>query len=290
MKMRRNALIVALFFALLPAAARGQQQAPADPATTQGDIYCSGMVSSSPVARSGEIVSGEQAMYRATFEQGDMVYLDEGANKGVKVGDVFLAMRPLNDDNDFAWFEAQPKLLHAMGQMWADEGRLKVLVVNQNTSIAQITNSCDYMQRGDVVQPFEERPVPELKSEQSFDRFAPSSGKRKAMVVTGKAYRSTAGDHDVVYVNLGSNQGVKVGDYFRIFRYQDNGDSNAFQSPKMGTEVWGYGAAPAHYSWKELPREVLGEGVVLRASPNASTVLITLSLREIYAGDYCELE
>jgi hypothetical protein len=34
----------------------------------------------------------------------------------------------------------------------------------------------------------------------------------------------------------------------------------------------------------------LGEGIVLRVGPNASTVLVTDSLREIFIGDYVELE
>ena len=288
--MRRNTLIVALSFALLPVVAWGQQQNAPLPLTTQRDVYCSGMVTTGPVSRSMAIVSGDQSLYKITFDEGDSVYLNQGSSKGVKAGDVFTVMRPISDYMDVPWFAAQPKLLKAMGQMWEDEGRIKVLVAYQNTSIAQITNSCEFMQRGDIVEPFAARAVPELKPEATFDRFAPESGKKKAMIVTGKAYRSTSGTNDVVYVNLGSNQGVKVGDYFRIFRYQSNGDSTVYQTPNMGTEAYGFGAAPGHYTGKDLPREVLGEGIVLRATPNSSTVLITFSLREIYDGDYCELE
>jgi len=40
------------------------------------------------------------------------------------------------------------------------------------------------------------------------------------MVVAGKDYGQVFGKLSAVYVNLGSGQGVKVGDYFRIFRYQ----------------------------------------------------------------------
>lgn len=305
--MRRNILMVALSLTLLPIAAWGQQQTASLPLTTHRDVYCSGMVTTSPLPRSTEIVSGEQSLYKITYDEGDVVYLNQGANKGLKAGDVFSVMRPVSDYGakpsdaflpatpvsdmmDIPWFGAQVKLLHAMGQMWEDEGRIRVLVAYQNTSIAQITNSCEFMQRGDIVEPFAERAVPELKPEATFDRFAPESGKKKAMIVTGKAYRSTSGTNDVVYVNLGSNQGVKVGDYFRVFRYQSNGDSTVYQTPNMGTEAYGFGAAPGHYTGKDLPREVLGEGIVLRATPNSSTVLITFSLREIYDGDYCELE
>lgn len=306
--MRRNILMVALSLALLPVAAWGQQQQTTSlPLTTYRDVYCSGMVTTSTVTRGTQIVSGEQSLYKITYDEGDIVYVNQGANKGLKAGDVFSVMRPVSDYGkeasdaflpaspvsdfmDIPWFGAQPKLLHAMGQMWEDEGRIKVLVVYPKTAIAQITNSCAFMQRGDIVEPFEERPVPVLKSEANFDRFAPPSGKPKAMVVAGQGYRNAVGTNDIVYVNLGSKQGVKVGDYFRVYRYQSNGDSSVYQTPNMGTDVEGFGAASGHYTGKELPREVLGEGIVLRATPNASTVLITFSLREIYSGDYCELE
>jgi hypothetical protein len=303
MEMRRNTLIVALSFALLPLTAWGQDQKPALPLTTQEDIYCSGMVSTDSVPRNTQLVSGEQSEYKITFDEGDYVYVNRGSNKGVKVGDTFSVMRPIADltnpmfeplslSNDFdePRFQAQGGLLRSMGQMWEDEGRLKVVMVYPNTSIAQITNSCAFMQRGDIVRPFEERPVPQLKSEANFDRFAPPSGNKKGVVVVGKNFRSVSGTNDIVYINLGSKQGAKVGDYVRIFRYQENGDSTNYQTPNMATDVWGFGTASGRYSGKDLPREVLGEGIVLRATPNAATVLITFSLREIYGGDYCELE
>jgi hypothetical protein len=44
------------------------------------------------------------------------------------------------------------------------------------------------------------------------------------------------------------------------------------------------------YKWDNLPRQALGEGIVLRTGPNSATVLLTLSKQEIYAGDYVEIE
>jgi hypothetical protein len=54
--------------------------------------------------------------------------------------------------------------------------------------------------------------------------------------------------------------------------------------------MYGFGSAPARYEWNDLPREVLGEGIVLSVSRNSSTVMITFSSTEIYAGDYVEIE
>jgi hypothetical protein len=54
--------------------------------------------------------------------------------------------------------------------------------------------------------------------------------------------------------------------------------------------MYGFGSAPARYQWNELPREILGEGIVINVSRNSSTVAITHSTIEIYAGDYIEIE
>jgi len=39
-----------------------------------------------------------------------------------------------------------------------------------------------------------------------------------------------------------------------------------------------------------LPREVVGEGIVINVSRNSSTVLITYSSLTMYTGDYVEVE
>jgi hypothetical protein len=169
--------------------------------------------------------------------------------------------------------------------------------VRPNLSVAQVERACGYVQRGDIVVPFIQRPEPPLKTVANFDRFAPANGKTLAMVVTSPKFVSLVGKNDFVYVNLGNTQGVKVGDYFRIFRYTGTQNETAYQTPRFAFDVdgdfgptYGYGAVSKKWNSTNVPREVLGEGVVLRTGPNSATVLITFSNREIYAGDYVELE
>jgi len=99
-----------------------------------------------------------------------------------------------------------------------------------------------------------------------------------------------SGRWDVVFVNLGTKQGVKVGDYFRVFRYQGTTDQTIPVQKGYQDTLYGFGSNPKHYGWNDLPREVLGEGIVLNVGQNASTVLITAVRNQIYAGDYVELE
>jgi hypothetical protein len=165
-----------------------------------------------------------------------------------------------------------------------------VVNVQQKTSIAQVTFACDAMQRGDIVRPFEERPVPPFKEIGVFDHFAPVSGKPVGMLVQTVDFQQGEGQGSTVYVNLGAAQGVKVGDYVRFFRYQGKLIEVAPQTKGYQYELYGYGSSPVHYRWNDLPREVLGEGIVLNASRNSSTVLITFSSADIYTGDDAEIE
>ena len=93
-----------------------------------------------------------------------------------------------------------------------------------------------------------------------------------------------------VYVNLGTNQGVKVGDYLRIFRYQGSMADTVPQEKGYQYMIYGFGSAPQRYEWNDLPREILGEGIVISTSRNSSTMMITVSGISIYAGDYVEIE
>src|SRR5690242_2503016 len=240
-------------------------------------VYCSGFVTDQKVPDATRLVSGEQSNVKIVFSRGDYVYINRGQEKGVRVGDRYSVVRQESDPLEVNWFKWQAKLLKAMGTHYLDAGQLRVVDVQPKTSIAEITLSCDYMQRGDIVIPFQERPAPAFKESAPFDHFAPVSGKPVAMIVEGREHQQAAGAGSTVFVNLGTEKGVRVGDYFRIFRYQGTLAETAPQTKDNQDRIYGFGGTPTRYSWNDLPRELLGEGIVLNVSRNSSTVLITFS-------------
>jgi hypothetical protein len=294
--MRPKVVLVGLIASLSAAMAAAQTQTrPTTP--SPGELYCSGIVTTESVPKDTYVITGEQSNYKITFDEGDYVYINKGSSQGVRVGDEFLVIRPVEDSIKVDWTKWQTAILHKMGTVWEDEGRVKVVVAQSDVSIGQVEHSCEYLQRGDIALPFTARPVPQLKSEDNFDRFAPANGKSLAMVITGKTFQQQVGKNDIVYINLGADQGVKVGDYFRIFRYQGTEHELVYQTPRYAFDVegvlgptYGFGRVPSKYNWSNVPREDLGEGIVLRTGPNSSTVLITFALREVFPGDYVELE
>lgn len=256
----------------------------------KSSVYCAGFYSSDKMPDDLRLVSGEQSEYKITFVYGDTVYLSKGSNQGVKEGDRFQVIRPDKDPLEVPWFKWQDKLTRAMGNYYVDLGQLVVVKAEPNIAIAKISFSCDYMQRADIVMPYVERPAGPFKDLSTFDALAPSSGKPRAMIVQGKNTAEMYGRWDTVYVNLGKAQGVKVGDYFRVFRFQGTYAETIPKEKDYQDRLYGFGVNPKRYAWNDLPREILGEGIVLNVGQNAATVMITVSRNTMFAGDYVELE
>ena len=271
----------------------GQSAPPPGGSTVQPsftEVYCSGFVKDTKLPDDLYVISGEQPGYKIIWAQGENVYINRGSDNGVRVGDRFMVVRQTEDPYHVEWFKGQFKIAKAMGNLYADIGHLRVLNVLPKTSVAEVSFSCADMIRGDIVRPFEERSAPPYKEIGPFDHFAPVSGKPVGTVVTSPTFQQSQGQGSTMYVNLGAAQGVKVGDYMRIFRYQGKMIEVAPQPKGYVYQLYGYGSTPTRYEWKDLPREVLGEGIVLNASRNAATVYVTFSSADIYTGDNVEIE
>jgi hypothetical protein len=271
----------------MPQAVRAQYQKNKP---SYGDVYCSGMITNEGVPADTFLVTGEEAEYQITFQNGNYVYLNRGADAGVKEGDEFQIVRPVKNTQGNEWIRAQDWKTRELGTVWEDEGLVRVVKAEQKASVAKVENACAYMQRGDLALAFAKRPAPPLRSEEKFDRFAEESHHAMGELIVAKGFQMTLGTNDIGYVTMGSVAGVKTGDYVRLFRYPGKTAEVVHQPWRYAFRAEGFGHAPIGYIWSDVPREVLGEAIVLRATPKTATVLITYALREIYAGDYAELE
>src|ERR1700730_11655127 len=69
---------------LIAAGIADAQQAPR--VTSESDLYCSGVATDQPVPADSYLISGENSRYKNAFRQGDYVYINRGADQGVKIG------------------------------------------------------------------------------------------------------------------------------------------------------------------------------------------------------------
>jgi hypothetical protein len=105
-------------------------------------------------------------------------------------------------------------------------------------------------------------------------------------------------------MNVGANQGVKVGDYLRAVRtYQadlrDPVDSLSFKAStnedtqKMPASIEGHmftktKGPSIHVA--DMPRRAMGEIVVINVTPTTATGMLVFALEDVHVGDQVELE
>jgi len=200
-------------------AVQGPAEEELTPRPSYKDVYCAGFVSSSKIVSPLTIIAGEDAVGRLTYQQDDFVYLSQGSRDGVQVGQEYLVVRPMKDPSRIQAFGGQKRILRRIGTVYADVGRVRVHVAHETTATARIVHVCDAVQNGDLLVPYQERPTADFRENGGFDRFAPFAGGEEGMVVAARDFPALIGRGDAIYVNLGTNQGVKVGDYYRVFRY-----------------------------------------------------------------------
>jgi hypothetical protein len=268
---------------------------------TAADIYCAGFLTKDRVPDANYVNGGLQTPTSTKFEIGELVYL---AGSGYQAGQLYSIIRELRDVNEYEIYPGQRKVLAAAGRPYAEIGRVRVVDTRSHSAIAQVEFSCDPINPGDVAVPFVEKPPVTFHVPGHFDRFAPANGKLSGRIVLGKDFDGVLGTGMKLYMNMGSNQGVKVGDYFRVVRsysatLRDPVDSLSFKAQTSeDTQV-----RPPTFEAKrftktkgpnihvgDLPRRGVGEVVVLNVTPTASSAMVVFALEDVYAGDTVELD
>lgn len=268
---------------------------------TQADLYCAGFVSQQLLPNANFVAGGLHTPNTTKFANADVVYLGGG---GYQVGQEYTVLRELRNPNKHEIFPGQNGILKGLGQPYAELARIKIVDTRSRMAVAQIESSCDPVVPGDIVVPFAEKPAIAFHPPVRFDRFAPASSKTSGRIVLARDFDSILGTGMKVYLNVGTNQGVKPGDYFRaVRRYEadrtDEVDSLSFKAstaedtqskppaiePNFLTRTNGQAIHVA-----DMPRRAVGEIVVLSATPNTATGMIVFAMEDVHVGDGVELD
>jgi hypothetical protein len=268
---------------------------------TYADVYCSGFINRQSLPDSNYIVGGLQTPSTTKFVRGDVVYLK---GQGYTPGAEYEIIRALRDIDEYEMFPGQRKLLKATGQPYEEVGRVRILDTRSKTAVAQIEYSCDPINPGDTAIPFAEKQMVPFHAPLRFDRFLPTGSKVSGRIVMGKDFDATLGTGQKIYFNVGANQGVKVGDYFRAVRnytadLNDPVDSLSFRAsvsedtqkkqPSFDPGLWEKGNGPVIHV-RDLPRRAVGEIVVIGVTPTTATGMIVFAMEDVHAGDGVELD
>ena len=268
---------------------------------TYADIYCAGFINRQTLPDANYVAGGLETPSTTKFVRGDIIYLK---GSGYSAGAEYEIIRALRDVNEYEMFPGQSKLLKATGQPYEEVGRVRIVDTRSKVAVAEVEYSCDPLNPGDTAIPFAEKLMVPSHPPIRFDRFLPTGSKVSGRIVMGKDFDSTLGTGQKLYFNVGSNQGVKVGDYFRATRsyeadLRDPVDSLSFRAsvsedtqkkqPSFDPGLFEKGNGPVIHV-RDLPRRAVGEIVVIGTTPTTSTGMIVFAMEDVHAGDNVELD
>lgn len=266
---------------------------------TYADLYCAGFISKQTLPDANYVAGGLQTPTTTKFTRGDIIYL---AGKGYSAGAEYEIVRALRDVNEYEMYPGEKKLLKETGQPYQEVGRVKIVDTRSKTAIGQIEYSCDGANPGDTLIPFAEKQTLPFHVPIHFDRFLPASNKLSGRIVMGKDFDSQLGTGQKVYLNVGANQGVKIGDFFRAVRnyeadLKDPVDSLSFKAaiaedtqrktPSFDPAMFTKGNGPVIHV-RDLPRRAVGEILIIGVTNTTATGMIVFANEDVHSGDGVE--
>lgn len=282
------------------------------PVAERTNLYCAGYIQNSPVNTSFELIGADDEYEQRVYGQGDFVWLNQGANNGVKVGDMFAVTRPRGKFNT----RLSPK--RKLGIYIQEVGAVEVVKVKDNVSVARVKISCDNFLLGDLLQPMSTRTSPLFQDRPALDVFADPTGKATGKIVMARDGREALSKEQIVYIDLGVEDNVQVGDYLTIYRpLGTGGPVNSVQDETMSARDPGYqsGTKRGGKFSNQAPRKrgteadgrivttgdvrerrpaglrkIVGEMVILNVKERTATALITRNAQEIHTGDMVEVQ
>jgi hypothetical protein len=267
---------------------------------TYADVYCAGFVNRQTLPDANFVAGGLDTPQTTKFVRDDIVYM-QGS---YVLGGEYEIVRALRDMNEYETYPGQKKLMTDTGQPYAEVGRVRVIDTRSKAAVAQVEYSCDPINPGDTAIPFAEKSMVSFHPPLRFDRYLPTGSKVSGRIVMSRDFDSELGTGQKIYMNVGTNQGVKIGDYFRAVRnyeadLSDPVDSLSFKAalsedtqkkqasvdPNMFTK----GNGPVIHV-RNLPRRAVGEIVVIGTTPTTATGMIVFAMEDVHLGDGVELD
>jgi hypothetical protein len=287
----------------------------------QTRLYCAGYIRHQTLPQMPEIVGAVEEQEQRQYSVRDVVYINAGSQQGIREGQNFQIIRPRGDVKG-----VHKEKRGFLGTYIQEVGQLQVFKVNENTSAAQITFTCDAALLGDLLAPVPDRVSPLERSAGDLDVFADPSGKQTGRLMMAKDSREMVTRNEIVYIDLGSEDQVKPGDYLTIYRPLGTGNITSFDNEEMArNRATGFQSdrfrgggignqatrakdetafvdANGRYRYRPIttrevkrhrplmPRKIVGEMVILDVQTRTATAIITRVAGEVHTGDWVEIQ
>jgi hypothetical protein len=275
------------------------------------NLLCAGYIQNSPIYTEWEVVGSPDEREQNIYSENDFLYIKRGSGN-IQPGDTLQIVRPRGR------VETRHSQKKDLGFYVQEIGTVEIVKVKPEIVIGRVKMSCDNILLGDLLIPVPNRTSPLYEERPPLDIFANPSGKVTGKIIMAKDGREALSAEQIVYIDLGAEDNIKVGDYLTVFRplgkggvlnlyaketlsARDEGfQSNAYRGGKFSNQAprksgeYATGAIVTSKDAKsrrpEDLRLIVGEIVVLNVKEKTATALITRSNQEIHPGDMVELQ
>lgn len=208
-------------------------------------------------------LTGNKREDRQFLGEGEQVYMNGGVNQGVKVGDRFLVLKTV-----------ARRLVHPtiakkkLGDVIQQVGVVRVVTAQPDGSVAVIERCLDSVEVGDHLVRFVEPANIPTKLRTDLAEPVKVAADAGVVVYSRDAKVSSAGG-DMIIIDKGANDGLKVGDVLLAARVRifPVGSDNQRKPPTESTTYY------------------LGQALVVRADSQSATCRVLRSVEELRAGD-----
>ncbi len=245
-------------------------------------IILSGFLSQEELDDSGYIDHDREGRKMITDDNIVFIKLPDDEMVGLKVGDLFSIFRVVN-------MVKHPVTGGNVGYAIKVVGELEVTALGRKTATAVISNANDVIEIKDRIRPFE----PTVKTINVKKGKNPVVGYivYSVVVKTDSLRNPMLSENDIVYIDRGYADGVRVGNVFDILQLNEEynvGSLTAEEYQKMLEE----GSVDEGLVDRGIiyPPDVVGRLVVLNAGEYTSTAVISSSNEVVRLGDMVRLQ
>jgi hypothetical protein len=225
-----------------------------EPLASEPDLYCSANIYAKKLSADITILGGEEDK-QMEFMTGDIIYLSND-KVNLQPNEMYISnryLKPVSSSLNNA----------AVGFAYQQIGIVKVILVNENFAVAELVMGCAGVRVGDILLPYQKLANPLVHTPQPIDveqKYLTSLDEPVGSVVFNNNDSISSGMSYVTYIDLGSEDGIDVGDKILFFS----------ESSLAGR--------------KDTVRRVTGTGYVIQATSVAASVKINFSEKPIFAG------
>jgi LysM domain-containing protein len=227
------------------------------PAIEETALQCAPYIVDGREDESLTLIGSEEGATKVAFADRDILYLNKGANAGVKAGDVYTL-------HHATYVVKHPETGRSIGTKVETNGWVRVILVQENTATVVIEQACADIHLGDYLKAFEKVQVPLMTEHPRPTRLTPPSGKIVGTVIDMQDDATIAADRQLVALNLGTANGITPGSIFVFYKVM-------------------YPSVPT-------PRIALGEAVVVAVRERTSVARVFNANDAIMLGDKAELQ